>query len=115
MFVTFYAKCSILRHFFYDLYDIFQIRHDLVYGHLIHDVHILRCNVNELIHCDRDKPWMRHAKHNLYHYVVRFVCMFAETTCTYTRSISDAAFTITKNYKYLLKLRSKMFACMPWI
>jgi len=67
MFVTFYAKCSILRHFFYDLYDIFQIQHDLVYGHLIHDVHILRCNVNELIHCDRDKPWMRHAKHNLYH------------------------------------------------
>lgn len=52
--------------FFYDPHDVFQIQLDLVYGHLVHDVHILRRNVNELIYCDRDKPRMRHAKHNLY-------------------------------------------------
>lgn len=69
MFVTFYANRSfhILRVPFYNPHDIFQTQPDLVYSHLVRDVHILQHNVNELIYCVRDKPQMCHAKHNLYH------------------------------------------------
>jgi len=68
MFVVFCAKSSLhILHVFFTSRMTFQIQLDLIYGHLIRDMHILRCNVNELIYCDRDKPQMRHAKHNLYH------------------------------------------------